>query len=463
MPAIGPGSVNTTWKYGTGSRSASRAASQSFAAAPWHFGQWRLRQELYEIWVYAHFSQRATCPPSAAVRQLSIADITFNWPRLTWPALARRHAGPWPRKISATSSDGRDTCRASGGRLSALLELARNAIERAHDLPDGLGGDTRIERGGVELGMSQQDLDHPDIGVLLQKMGRKAVTKGVRGHRLADLGHLGRGIAGAPELARRHRVDRVHSGKQPALRACRLVPRAQQLKQMRRQHHVAVFVTLALFDPDHHALAVDVEYLQRDHLGHAQSGPIGHAQCHLVFEPRCRTEKTRDFLRAQDHRQFAWHVDKLGMVHDVGAPKRDLEKEPQCRDALIEGRNAGATRRQMKLIAAYVFEARRVGRSAEEGGEVLDPLHVVMLSLRRELADHHVFDHALPQRAYGLIGHGGCSCLDEGCEPLISRQDAPPRYRVACVGRRGALPRERFSPLALFGHGAMSDLSPLCV
>jgi hypothetical protein len=25
-------------------------------------------------------------------------------------------------------------------------------------------------------------------------------------------------------------------------------------------------------------------------------------------------------------------VDKLGVVHDIGAPKRDLEKEPQCRD-----------------------------------------------------------------------------------------------------------------------------------
>src|ERR1700689_5546683 len=114
----------------------------------------------------------------------------------------------------------------------------------------------------------------------------------------------------------------------------------------------------------------------------------------------------------------------------------------------------------MKLIAAHVFEARGIGRAAEESREVLDPLHVVMLGLRRELADRHVFDHALPQRAYGLIGHEGCSCLDEGCEPLISRQDAPSCYRVGCVVRRGALPRERFSPLALFRHGAMSDLSP---
>src|ERR1035441_8198115 len=78
----------------------------------------------------------------------------------------------------------------------------------------------------------------------------------------------------------------------------------------------------------------------------------------------------------------------------------------------------------MKLIAAHVFEARGIGRAAEESGEVLDPLHVVMLGLRRELADRHVFDHASPQRAYGLIGHEGCSCLGEGCEPLISRQDA---------------------------------------
>src|SRR5215217_6674570 len=78
--------------------------------------------------------------------------MTFNCPRLTWPALARRHAGPWPRKMSATSSDGRDMRRASGGRFEALLELARDAIERTHDLPDDLGGDTRIERRGIELG-----------------------------------------------------------------------------------------------------------------------------------------------------------------------------------------------------------------------------------------------------------------------------------------------------------------------
>jgi hypothetical protein len=33
--------------------------------------------------VCEHFSRRSTCPPSAAVRQRSIAVITFSWSRLT--------------------------------------------------------------------------------------------------------------------------------------------------------------------------------------------------------------------------------------------------------------------------------------------------------------------------------------------------------------------------------------------
>jgi hypothetical protein len=37
--------VKTTWKYSTGSRSSARAAIQSLAAGPWHFGQCRFLQE----------------------------------------------------------------------------------------------------------------------------------------------------------------------------------------------------------------------------------------------------------------------------------------------------------------------------------------------------------------------------------------------------------------------------------
>jgi hypothetical protein len=51
-----------------------------------------------------------------------------------------------------------------------------------------------------------------------------------------------------------------------------------------------------------------------------------------------------------------------------------------------------------------------------------------MLGFLRELADRHILDHAPTQRADSLLGHGAAPVLSEGCEPLISRQDAPIRY-----------------------------------
>ena len=46
--------------------------------------------------------------------------------------------------------------RALGRRLGPLGGQWREAIERAHDRADHVGGDLRVERGGVELGMPEQ-------------------------------------------------------------------------------------------------------------------------------------------------------------------------------------------------------------------------------------------------------------------------------------------------------------------
>jgi hypothetical protein len=40
---------------------------------------------------------------------------------------------------------------------------------------DGLGGHPRVERRILKLGVAEQHLDHPDVSVLLQKMGGEAV------------------------------------------------------------------------------------------------------------------------------------------------------------------------------------------------------------------------------------------------------------------------------------------------
>src|SRR6185503_2781406 len=89
--------------------------------------------------------------------------------------------------------------RALGGWLDPL-DLTGDMLQRAHDLLDRLGGDASIESGGVELGVPEQHLDHPDIDVLLKQVGGEAVPQGVERYALVDLGPIGCGMAGAIEL-----------------------------------------------------------------------------------------------------------------------------------------------------------------------------------------------------------------------------------------------------------------------
>jgi len=86
------GSVNSHMIVCTGNRSASRATSQSLAAAPWHIRAMPVAAIVVRDWV--------CCIPPArdhgrrALRfAVSIADITVNLPRLTWPHWARPTPG----------------------------------------------------------------------------------------------------------------------------------------------------------------------------------------------------------------------------------------------------------------------------------------------------------------------------------------------------------------------------------
>ena len=78
----------------------------------------------------AAFPQRSTWPPRAAVRQFSMALITLSWPRLTCPRLASRHAAPWPRKMSATSRDG----RAMAAGYAVPAPFGRSGVSRSSGL-----------------------------------------------------------------------------------------------------------------------------------------------------------------------------------------------------------------------------------------------------------------------------------------------------------------------------------------
>jgi hypothetical protein len=115
--------------------------------------------------------------------------------------------------------------------------------------------------------MSKQDLDHPNINILFEQVGRKAMAQSVRRHPLGKLGYVSGSLAGARQLARRHRVDGVLAREQPALRPCNAIPVAQKFEQHGGKHRIAIFATLALLDAQHHTFGVDVRDLQRHHLG----------------------------------------------------------------------------------------------------------------------------------------------------------------------------------------------------
>src|SRR2546421_8797888 len=75
--------------------------------------------------------------------------MTFSWPRLTWPAWDARQAGPRWRRMSATSTAGRDNGGASAGHLQQKVERARHLADRAD-------GDAGVKRRRVELFVSER-------------------------------------------------------------------------------------------------------------------------------------------------------------------------------------------------------------------------------------------------------------------------------------------------------------------
>jgi len=76
----------------------------------------------------------------------------------------------------------------------------------------------------------------------------------------------------------------------------------------------------------------------------------------------------------------------------------DLEEKLQSGNRGVEGNRRDATIHAVQLIAAQILGAGRVGRVAQESGEVPDGTDVSTLRLGGELAHPHVLDHALTQR-----------------------------------------------------------------
>src|SRR5246127_1053930 len=289
--------------------------------------------------------------------------MTFSWPRLTWPAWEARQAGPRWRKMSATSTAGRDNRRASAGHL-------QQEVERACHLTERVNGDPCIERGRVELLVTEQNLDDANVGLLLQEMGGKAVPQGMNTDTFGDAG-TPRGQANdAVELARTGMLPAVAgkqpglTGRHPSLLARGAPPFAQQLEKVGRENDIPILLPLALFDPDDHPVAVDVGVLERYDLRGSQAGGISQAQERLVLDVCRRGEQPTDLFRAQNNGRAARLAGRDDFLGQIAALQRDLEEEPQGRGSDVGGRYRSPDRRQPQLIAMDILGGGLVGRPA---------------------------------------------------------------------------------------------------
>ena len=73
-------------------------------------------------------------------------------------------------------------------------------LQRALDRPERGAGDLAVVRGGLQLLVAQEDLDHPDIDLLLQEVGGKAMSEAVQRDPLVDAGGRLGGVKGPVQL-----------------------------------------------------------------------------------------------------------------------------------------------------------------------------------------------------------------------------------------------------------------------
>src|SRR5713101_9244985 len=97
-----------------------------------------------------------------------------------------------------------------------------------------------------------------------QEMGGGAVPQRVGRYPFRQMRGSARLITNMPDGCLYDRALRISSREEPGPRPVTLPVDPKQLKQFRREHHLAISMALSLTDADELALAVDVRHLQVD-------------------------------------------------------------------------------------------------------------------------------------------------------------------------------------------------------
>ncbi len=150
--------------------------------------------------------------------------------------------------------------------------------------------------------MPEQELNRSQVGARLEEVDGERVPERMWRNRLGEARASGGDPAGVPDRFRRDRLLRALAGKEPMPRPFDLPPGAQDLEQLRREHHVAVFLPLAVRDAQHHPFAVDGGHREAGGLCDAQAGGVARGQDGAMLRGLHAVEELGHFFRAEHDR-----------------------------------------------------------------------------------------------------------------------------------------------------------------
>ncbi len=141
-------------------------------------------------------------------------------------------------------------------------------------------------------------------------------------------------------------------------------------------------MSLALFDSDQHAVAVDIGDPQLHDFRDPQAGGVGRHQRGAMLQARHRREKPHDLVSAQDYGQLLL-LARIGNALDHrSAAERDAVEEAQGTDRDVEAGPRDAGRSEVDLIGADFLQPEPVGRPVEVLSEFGDRVHIATLRHR---------------------------------------------------------------------------------
>src|SRR5579864_4879364 len=285
-------------------------------------------------WPQREHSSR--CPPSAAVRQRSMAVNNFRCSRFNHERLNSMKFRPALRTKSATSSGGRCISRRDQfWRLASAHPGTRGGTEMKLRKME-------VNRGFLQIAMTEQNLNGAQIRSGFEQVRRETVPQGVRMNLQTEPRPFGCFPASLPDHFRVDgRFPRVPpvAGEQPDLRSApKSAPeRSEFLQQLRTKHDISIFAALAALHVNDHPLTIDVADLQTSQLGTSQSGGVERHQEHAVERSGSRIDELGHRSRTEDLGKSE-NLSRIGCFSNrPGFLERRHEKESKCSSSLVHG------------------------------------------------------------------------------------------------------------------------------